>query len=214
MSWWVYRFTLARNTAVLIISLYQKLSTPQNLPYLKQSSVKCVDEIVDCYPQTDASDGIEQPASIFLVLCSILCPQWSAFGKPWSVTAETMQQRLPFFVLFCFLTFLLNQEHGVHNEGSKSIQSVRHSKLTCRMWHHQKDRSARKKQKQQQKFFSCIAHSWQSCTGPRLKVWYCHRPALFDCRLHSEIVDLYISLPVYKVRVWNGVVSSEPQQQW
>ena len=53
----------------------REISTPQNLPYLKQSSVKCVDEIVDCYPQSDASDGIEQPASLFLVLCSILCTQ-------------------------------------------------------------------------------------------------------------------------------------------
>ena len=43
-----------QHTAVLIISLYEKLSTPQNLPYLKQSSVKCLEKIVNLYPQSDA----------------------------------------------------------------------------------------------------------------------------------------------------------------
>ena len=56
-----------QHRAVLIISLYEKLSIPQNLPYL----VKCLEKFVDCYPQ---SDGIEQPASQFLVLYSILSP--------------------------------------------------------------------------------------------------------------------------------------------
>ena len=41
-------------------------------------------------------------------------------------------------ILFLFL--LLNQEHDVNNEHSQLIQSVRHSKLTHRMWTHQKDR--------------------------------------------------------------------------
>ena len=35
-----------------MLSLHQKLSTPQNLPYLKQSSVKCLEKIVDCYVQS------------------------------------------------------------------------------------------------------------------------------------------------------------------
>ena len=33
-------------------------------------------------------------------------------------------------------------------------------------------------------------------TGTCLKDWYCHRPVLFDCCLHSEIMDLYIYMPV------------------
>ena len=68
-------------------------------------SVKCLEKIVDYYPRSDASDGIEQPASLFLVLYSILCPLWSAFGKPWSATDCRGYWR--------FFTFLLlNQEHG------------------------------------------------------------------------------------------------------
>ena len=41
-----------QHRAVLMISLYEKLSTPQNLPYLKQSSVKCLEKIVDYYAQS------------------------------------------------------------------------------------------------------------------------------------------------------------------
>ena len=113
--------------------------------------MKCLEKIVNCYPQSDASDGIEQPASLFLVLYSILCPHWSAFGKPWSATDDAA------VATDDFLTFLLNQKHGV-----------------------------------------LIARSWQSSIiiGPCLKVWYCHRPALFDFHLHSEITDLY--MPVYR----------------
>ena len=33
-------------------------------------SVKYLEKIVDCYPQSDTSDGIEQAASLFLVLYS------------------------------------------------------------------------------------------------------------------------------------------------
>ena len=65
-------------------------------------SVKYLEKIVDCYPQSDASDGIEQPASIFLVLYSILYPQWSASGKPWSATddaAEATNNFLHFFLI-------------------------------------------------------------------------------------------------------------------
>jgi len=43
-------------------------------------------------------------------------------------------------------------------------------------------------------------HSWQSSIyiyiGPCLKVWYNHKPALFTCCLHSEIMDLY--MPLYR----------------
>ena len=42
--------TDTQHRAVLLSSLYENLSTPQNLPYLKQSSVKCLEKIVDCYP--------------------------------------------------------------------------------------------------------------------------------------------------------------------
>ena len=65
-------------------------------------SVKYLEKIVDCYPQSDASDGIEQLASLFLVLYSILCPQWSASSKPWRATddaAETTDDFLHFFFL-------------------------------------------------------------------------------------------------------------------
>ena len=66
----------------------------------------------------------------------------------------TMQQRLPMFV-FVFTFFLLNQEHGVNNKRSQSIQSVCHSKRTHRMWPRQKDRSTRgeKGEKKREKFF-------------------------------------------------------------
>ena len=40
MSWWTFRFTLTHNTELSScqdMSLYEKLSTPQNLVYLKQS---------------------------------------------------------------------------------------------------------------------------------------------------------------------------------
>ena len=36
----------------------------------------------------------------------------------------------------------------------------------------------------------------QDSIDPCLKVWYCHRPKLFDCHLHSEIMNLY--MPVYR----------------
>ena len=50
------------------LSRYQfiRLSTPQNLPYLKQSLGEVLEE--DC--RSVASDGIEQLASLFLVLHS------------------------------------------------------------------------------------------------------------------------------------------------
>ena len=55
-------------------------------------------------------------------------------------------------MIFFFFTFLhLNQEHGVNNERSQSIQSVRHSKRTHRMWPRQKDRSTQKKKKKKKK---------------------------------------------------------------
>ena len=193
MSWWTFRFTLTHNTELSIyrdISLYEKLSTPQNLSYLKQS----LGEIPGEDPQSDVIDGIEQLASLFLVLYSILCSQWSASGKPWTATDDAAEATDDFFFFFTFL--LLNQEHGVNNERSQSIQSVRHSRWTHRMWPRQKDRSTRKKRRRKKEVF--LAHSAhlavQYSIGPCLKVWYCqcHRPALFDCRLHSEIMDLYI----------------------
>ena len=69
-------------------------------------------------------------------------------------TLLTMQQRLPMI----FLRLLLNQEHGINNERSQSIQSVRHSRRTHRMWPHQKDRNAREKRRRKKAF---LAHSAQ-----------------------------------------------------
>ena len=174
----------------------REIINTSKLTYLKQFSVKCLEKIVDCYPQSDANDGTEQTASLFQVLYSILCPQWSAMKR-----YRRCSRGYRWFFLNIYLTFVLNQEHGVNNERSQSIQSFRHFKRTHRMWPHQKDRSARGEKK---KCFSHIARSWQSSIyiGPCLKVWYCHRPELFDCRLHSEIMDLYID----QVRVWNGVL--------
>ena len=78
------------NTSKLTIIIWSSLS------------VNCLEKIVDCYAQSDASDGIEQPASIFLVLYSILYPQCSASGKPWSATddaAEATDNYLHFFLI-------------------------------------------------------------------------------------------------------------------
>ena len=63
--------------------------------------------------------------------------------------------------LFIFL--LLNLEHGVNNECSQSIQSVRHTKRTHHMWPHQKDRSMRKRKekKKERKKRGFLAHSAQ-----------------------------------------------------
>ena len=198
MSWWTFRFTLTHNTELSIyqdIILNEKLSTLQNLQYLKQSLGEIPGETVNCYPQSDTSDGIEQLASLFLILYLILCSQWSASGKPWS---RRCSRGYRWFFYFTFL--LLNQEHSVNNERWQSIQTVRHSKQTHCMWPRQKDRSTQKKR---------IASSTerhlavQYSRGPCLKVWYGHRPALFDCHLHSEIME-YGPLPV--VCVWNYVL--------
>ena len=65
-------------------------------------SVKYLEKIVDCYPQSDVSDGIEQPASLFLVLYSILSQQWSASGKTRRATddvAEATDNFLHFFLI-------------------------------------------------------------------------------------------------------------------
>ena len=60
-----------------------------------------------------------------------------------------------------------------------------------------------KKKKRKKWFLAHSAHlAVQYSIGPCLKVWYCHRPALFEFRLHSEIMDLYMLV----VRVWNDVL--------
>ena len=163
--------------------------------------MRYLEKIVDCYPQSDTSVGIQQLASLFLVLYSILCLQWSASGEPWSATDDAAEATDDFFKTF----LLLNQEHSVNNERYQSIQSVRHSKRTHRMWPHQKDRSTRKRRKKKKKkvFLAHSAHlAVLYSIGPCLKVWYCHRPVIFDCHLHSEIMDLY--MPV--VHLWNDVL--------
>ena len=61
-----------------------------------------LEKIVSCCPQSDASGGIEQPASLFLILYSIRSQQWSASGKPWSATddaAEATDNFLHFFLI-------------------------------------------------------------------------------------------------------------------
>ena len=66
---------------------------------MKQSFGEMLEKIVDCYPQSDASDGIEQLASLFLVLYSIICMQWSASGKPWSATDDAAEVTNDFFYI-------------------------------------------------------------------------------------------------------------------
>ena len=63
-------------------------------------------------------------------------------------------------IYFTFL--LLNQEHGVNNECSQSIQSVRHSKRTLRMWPRQKDRSTWEKKEKKKEVFLARSAIWQS----------------------------------------------------
>ena len=66
-----------QHRAVLSVYMrnYQRLKT-----YYIWSNilVKCLEKIVSCYPQSNASDGTAQLALLFLVLYSIFCPQWSA----------------------------------------------------------------------------------------------------------------------------------------
>ena len=83
---------LTHNTKLykLIISWYEKLS------HIKLT-VKHLETIVDCYPQSDASDGMEQPASLFLVLYSILCPDLLFVSHE---ALPTMQQRLPMILFY------------------------------------------------------------------------------------------------------------------
>ena len=132
----------------VVLSVYTKNYQHLKTYYIWSNfSVKCLEKIVSCYPQSDASDGTAQPASLFLVLYLILCPQWSA-SKRYRRCSRGCRW------LFTFL--LCNQEHGVNNERSQSIQSVLHSKRTHRMWSHQKDRSKpkKKKRKKRKKFVS------------------------------------------------------------
>ena len=51
--------------------------------------------------------GIEQLASLFLVLYSIFCSQWSASGKPWSATDEAAEATDDFFYYFFWIFFFL-----------------------------------------------------------------------------------------------------------
>ena len=77
--------------------------------------MRYLEKIVDCYPQSDASDGTEQLVSLFLVLYSI-CSDLLLVSH--DDAADSTDD---------YFTFLrLNQEHGVNNERSQPIQSVRH----------------------------------------------------------------------------------------
>ena len=83
------------------VSLYEKLSTPQNLLHLKQSFGEIPGD--DCRLQSNVSDRIEQPALLFLVLYLILYLQWSASGKPWSATDDAAEATNNF--VHCFLIY-------------------------------------------------------------------------------------------------------------
>ena len=160
MSWWTFRFTLTHNAELSIfwdISLYEKLSTPQNLQYLKPSLGEIPWE--DCrllstirYEWWNRATGFTVPGSLFDPLLSDLL----------LVSHELPDDAAEATNDFAFFTFLLlNKEHSVNNECWRSIQSVCHSKRPHHMWPRQKDLA--------------VLYS----IGPCLKVWYCHRPALF-----------------------------------
>ena len=136
-----------QHRAVDLSSLYEKLSTPQNLPYLKQFLGEILGE--DCWLLSTIRCEWWNRVTGFaiLVLYSILCSQWSASGKPWSATDDAAEATDGFFTFL-----LLNQEHGVNNERSQSIQSVRHSKRTHRMWPRRKDLSTPKKEEKKKCF--------------------------------------------------------------
>ena len=138
MPWWTYRFTLTLNTELSIcrdISLYEKLSTPQNLPYLKHS----LDEIPgeDCRQLSTIRCEWWNWATGYSRFCYVFDPLLSSARSDLLLVSD---ETLPMiFLIFFFLTFLLlNQEHSVNNKRSQSIQSVRHSKQTPHMWPHQK----------------------------------------------------------------------------
>ena len=130
--------------------------------------MKCLENIVDCYPRSNASDGIAQPASLFLVLYS------SARSDLVSHEALPTMQHDDFFTFL-----LLNQEHGVNNERSQSIQSVHHSKLT-----HRKDRSARKKK--EKRVFLMQSFFLSSLTAIS--------NSKFDHPILGQILQLYMNL--------------------
>ena len=99
---WTRRFILTHNTELykLIISWYEKLS------HIKLT-VKHLETIVDFHPQSDASDRMEQPASLFLVLYSDRLPG-SAFCKPRSAT-DNAAEATDDFVLHVFFLIYLNK---------------------------------------------------------------------------------------------------------
>ena len=103
------------------ISLYEIIINTSKLTIIWSNlSVKYLEKIVDCYPQSDASDGIEQPASLFLVLYSIFCPHWSASGKPWSTTDDAAEATDDFFLHF----FLIKSTVWIMNARSRFRQSA------------------------------------------------------------------------------------------
>ena len=79
MSWWTYRFPLTHNTELSIyrdISLYEKLSTPQNLPYLKQCEIPGEDcrllPTIRCKWWNTAT-GFDISGSVFDPLLAVIC---------------------------------------------------------------------------------------------------------------------------------------------
>ena len=125
MSWRTCRFTPTYNTELSTYrasSLYEKLSTHQNLPYLKQSLGEIPGE--DCRLLSTIRCEWWNRATGFNCIRSSACSDLLLVSHE---ALLTMQQRQP-MIFFTFL--LLNQEHGINNERSQSIRSVRHSKRT------------------------------------------------------------------------------------
>ena len=110
MSWWTYRFTLTHNTELSSYrtnSSYEKLSTRQNLPYLKQSFGEIPGE--DCrvispirFEWWTRATGSAVPGSVFDPLCRhwVICAgggtslvlmlgHWTSPLSVWYITPRT-----------------------------------------------------------------------------------------------------------------------------
>ena len=79
---WLHGDTQHRAVDLSSYQFIREIINTSKLTTFEAINQSHLEKIVDCYSQSDASDGIEQPASLFLVLYSILSQQWSASGKP------------------------------------------------------------------------------------------------------------------------------------
>ena len=134
MSWWAYRFTLTHNTQLYYQFIREIINT---------SKLTIFEAIFRWNDWRRLSTAIHSPMWVMeqdnRLHYSWFCIRSSArsdlllSGKPWNATADAAEATDDFFTFL-----LLNQERGVSNERLQSIQSVRHSKRTHRMWRHQK----------------------------------------------------------------------------